>query len=208
MSAIVTARVAHLADDDVTVEGRARWARAWHDLLGAAARVVGYEPLKGGPGDLWRAPHGGAAQPLDVLVHEVRRALRRGGPKRRGFERALVEAELAQVFAGGWVADPADLAAPLDALRYSSPGGSERLTLAAAAARCRAEALRDELALSGPARADGPALVRDGYDQRQAEGDEGARALGDLHAAVAKALPLAARRVQTGGHAAAKGGPR
>ncbi len=35
-----------------------------------------------------------------------------------------------------------------------------------------------------------------------------ARVLGDLHAAVGKALPLAARRVQTGGHAPAKGGAR
>lgn len=35
-----------------------------------------------------------------------------------------------------------------------------------------------------------------------------ARLLGELHAAVGRALPLAARRVKTGGHAAAKGGAR
>lgn len=162
-------------DDDVTVEGRARWARAWGDLVGAAALLLGYEPLRGGPGDLWRPPHGGAPQPLDRLVREIRRALRRGGPKRRGFERALVEHELAQVHSAGWRAEPVNPADPTGPQRYSRVGGAEGLTLSTAAAVCRAEALHDELAAIGPT-ADGPVLVRGGYDQRQPEGDDGAQA--------------------------------
>lgn len=164
-----------MADDDVTVEGRARWARAWGDLVAAAALVLGYRCVSPA-GDLWQSGHGGAPQPLDRLVHEIRRALRKGGPKRRGFERALVEAELAQVHAAGWRAELVNAADPTGPQRYSRIGGVEGLTLSTAAAVCRAEALHDELAAIGPT-VDGPVLVRGGYDQRQAEGcDEVQRA--------------------------------
>lgn len=164
--------IARVADDDVSVEGRARWARAWEELVAAAATVLRYRCVSPA-GDLWQSPACGAPQPLSRLVHEIRRALRAGGPKRRGFELALVAAERALVGASGWalVSDFDDVE------RYASPDG-EVMPLARAAAVCRAAVLREErLALGVEVTADGPALVRDGYDQRQAEGcDEVQRA--------------------------------
>lgn len=165
-------------DDDVTVAGRARLADAWRCLVEAAALALGYACVSPAR-DLWRPPHGGALQPLDVLVHEVRRALRRGGPKRRGFERAVAEAELAQVAAAGWAPGPSggDPHAPQ---RWVDPASGALVGREVAAARCRAAALRDELA-EGRA-ADGPVVVREGYDQRAPEGDDVAQveAGGDL----------------------------
>lgn len=188
---------AALVEDDVTVAGRARWARAWEELVAAAALVLRYRCVSPA-GDLWQSHDGGAPQPLSRLVHEIRRALRRGGLKCRGFGLALVAAERALVVASGWT-----LAADADDVeRYASPATGEVMTLARAAAMCRAAALREELAsLADGLQADGPALVRDGYDQRQPEGgdevqrapvDEGAAAPGEFLSHEAGVTPRAA----------------
>lgn len=172
MSAIPASAPTHPpAEDDVDVAGRARWARAWDELVAAAALVLRYRCVSPA-GDLWQDHEGGAPQPLSRLVHAIRRALRKGGAKRRGFELALVAAERALVLASGWALHVIDF----DGVeRYRRPGADAAVTLSCAAAACRAEVLREELeGIPGGPRSvplDRPALVVDGYDQRQPEGE-------------------------------------
>lgn len=158
------------------------------DAFLLAARFESTSPAR----DLWRHEETGAAPLTRHEAIDLARRIAEEEPSLLGFVRWLDGKSEALVRGRGWAWRFRVMTGETE---YLAPGSTEWVGLRRAALACRAEVLAEELALSGPARADGPALVRDGYDQRQAEGDDGAQVFApgegvSVHAAcVAPELP-------------------
>lgn len=141
------------------------------DAFLLAARFEAASP----PRDLWRHEETGAAPLRRHEALDLARRIAREEPSLRGYVRWVDGQSEALVRGRGWAWRFREATGETE---YRAPGGAEWVNLRLAALACRAEVLAEERARAEAAKAagpSGPVLVRDGYDQREGEGDDGAQ---------------------------------